>query len=545
MSFRPSSVVPTVDGPPTEVYIENAHIFLLTDLFLVCERLGEEEQGQDGADMWLMFPPLAGKHLRIQPVHDDPEGTDFEIVVMKRETLLMRCGSRSERERWLNAFEECISFGHARKIFVVLPGRSLTYLLEQPRLRADTSSRPSSDSPTALSPGPLSPSSSTYQGIRGPSPGPGFGNMSQNGGPRSRSPNDMPISPSQQSFSALPPRIGSASLQHQSPPPNNSGQAPFRPSSSLSNASSSRGISDRYQQPNQTNSSYSLQDAGASYRTSTFEQQNQTWRSQSSASMSTMQPEFSSRPDLRPHGASLTPSTGVSDSSSFRSLPSSARQYQHNSLPANQQARQNLASRSLGSLRDASLAGANPPPLPGKTYSTNTLDQRLQPPNEYGSLPMRAHSADGGQHYRAPSAHLQASTSAARPSLDDDSPPPSPVDGRPTGPVTNEIIAQMKCKVFLQTSHQQWKSLGQANLKLYLQSPTNVKQLVVDSGKNGKTILISTIVLSDGVERVGKAGIHERARAGLTFIISGKTGVAIELSDAGSRTGIVYMIQVS
>ena len=39
-------------------------------------------------------------------------------------------------------------------------------------------------------------------------------------------------------------------------------------------------------------------------------------------------------------------------------------------------------------------------------------------------------------------------------------------------------------------------------------------------------MLISTIVISGGVQRVGK------------------TGVAIELSDQGARTGIVYMIQL-
>ena len=37
---------------------------------------------------------------------------------------------------------------------------------------------------------------------------------------------------------------------------------------------------------------------------------------------------------------------------------------------------------------------------------------------------------------------------------------------------------------------------------------------------------MSTIVLTDGVERVGK------------------TGVAIELSNRGARTGIIYMLQV-
>jgi hypothetical protein len=97
---------------------------------------------------------------------------------------------------------------------------------------------------------------------------------------------------------------------------------------------------------------------------------------------------------------------------------------------------------------------------------------------------------------------------------------------RDLGPVTSTISAQMKCKVFLQQQHAQWKSLGSAKLKLYRQDPTNVKQLVVEADNKDKSVLISTIVLTDGVERVGK------------------TGVAIELSDKGTRTGIVYMIQL-
>jgi hypothetical protein len=84
----------------------------------------------------------------------------------------------------------------------------------------------------------------------------------------------------------------------------------------------------------------------------------------------------------------------------------------------------------------------------------------------------------------------------------------------------------MKCKVFKKQHHAQWKALGAAKLKLYREEPTNVKQLVVEADNKDKSVLISTIVLTDGVERVGK------------------TGVAIELSDQGTRTGIVYMIQL-
>lgn len=84
----------------------------------------------------------------------------------------------------------------------------------------------------------------------------------------------------------------------------------------------------------------------------------------------------------------------------------------------------------------------------------------------------------------------------------------------------------MKCKVFLQEHHAKWKSLGSGRLKLYHESPTNIKQVVVEADNSKKSVMISAIVLTDGVERVGK------------------TGVAIELSNQGQRTGVVYMIQL-
>ncbi len=104
----------------------------------------------------------------------------------------------------------------------------------------------------------------------------------------------------------------------------------------------------------------------------------------------------------------------------------------------------------------------------------------------------------------------------------DVSPPSSPVSKR-QGPFRSTVSAQMRCKIFLKQSHAQWKSLGNARLKLYHILPDDIKQLVVE---NDRKTLISTIVLTDGVERVGKVG------------------VAVELSDRGNRTGIVYMLQM-
>lgn len=152
----------------------------------------------------------------------------------------------------------------------------------------------------------------------------------------------------------------------------------------------------------------------------------------------------------------------------------------------------------------------------------------------------RSQSAEGlreSNHYRMPSAAMQEERSNSAPGsaqggsggggrfgLEDDSPPPSPLD---KAPEQTTIVAQMRSKIFLRQNLGQWKSLGTGKLKLFLSTPSHTKQLVVDSDKgNPPKTIISTIVLTDGVERVGK------------------TGVAVELSNGGSRTGIVYMLQV-
>ena len=174
-----------------------------------------------------------------------------------------------------------------------------------------------------------------------------------------------------------------------------------------------------------------------------------------------------------------------------------------------------------------------------KTQSSHSLNSHFDPngvlppvPRMPGAQIPRNHSSDSLPLPRSgpllPSAQRSVSMLPSSESFHEISPPTSPVQERApqTGPVTSTISAQMKCKVFLKQQHAQWKSLGSAKLKVYRESPTNVKQLVVEADNKEKSLLISTIVLSDGVERVAK------------------TGVAIELSDKGVRTGMVYMIQL-
>lgn len=169
------------------------------------------------------------------------------------------------------------------------------------------------------------------------------------------------------------------------------------------------------------------------------------------------------------------------------------------------------------------------------------------------TMPIRAKSAD--PYHRTDTFHSTVSSQSAfstqsmptqpqpiqAPSerfvaLKSNSAPPTTVDDEDDEEQTSEqpvaltgpavITAQMKCKVFLQQGHGQWKSLGHGKLKLYVEKGRNVKQLVVESDKRKSAVLISTIVLTDGIERVAR------------------TGVAVEVSDQGQRTGIIYMIQL-
>lgn len=53
----------------TGQYVEHkqGHLFILSDLFLICEWINPGEGLTEGKDMWLCYPPLAGKHLQVFP----------------------------------------------------------------------------------------------------------------------------------------------------------------------------------------------------------------------------------------------------------------------------------------------------------------------------------------------------------------------------------------------------------------------------------------------------------------------------------------------
>ncbi|KAJ7786407.1 hypothetical protein B0H16DRAFT_1490345 [Mycena metata] len=381
-----------------ETVHQNGHLFLLSDLFLICERI----LGPDGADMWLCYPPLAGKVLRVSEV----EGQDnaIEIAIMRKETIIMAPTSNQP----------------------VPPMPPMPPNLSQPPERSLPLQRD-------LPPPPPMPKGS---------PSAPNGRLSQDG--------QFPPSSTSQPFFANPGHV-----------------VPSR-SASVGTALS-RGA--EFQPPNGT---------------------------RSSLPPAPPPPPFSNNPqDINPqHNVRRAPSAPLSGpppgamNGPVPPRPPSEPPYsQPNGL------RKSLSARSLQSQYSQYEQPLPPPPLPSF------------PPGGPGYPPNNNFGSSGNMH--APQPHApQPRTLGVQgfrnvPSFHEPSPPNSPVAETPaiTGPITSSISAEMKCKVFLKQQHAQWKALGAAKLKLYRQSPTNIKQLVVEAGSKN-AILISTIVLTDGVERL-------------------------------------------
>ncbi|QRV90893.1 hypothetical protein RhiJN_18911 [Ceratobasidium sp. AG-Ba] len=419
-----------------EVVHRRGHLFLTTDLLLICERMTPEEQagfGPEGPDMWLCYPPLAGKHLQVAEIPGG-QGNALQLTVMKKEILTIHAESRHLREQIMRDIQECAERGAT-----LAP------------IRTNLSPSPGG-SPSAVSPSPspgLPRSPAPPNGERGPQRGPEFGSVPGPYPPTIRSPPPGPMS-------APPSRAPSVNQDRGGPMgPGPMGPGPMGPPGG------------QWQPP----------------------------------------PRGASIPGQGPPGQDpRRPSVGESQGPPLRSQSSS----------------KSMNSDFMAQGRDGPLPPV--PRMPGVMRTGGSAPSSMY--SDFG--PPRLPFAQPGPILSPSQNNFPRSAPGSQgvSSEYDISPPDSPIEERPSGPVTQSITCETRCKVLFQQQHQQWKSLGNARLKLYHTMPTNVKQLVVEADTKSKNMLISTIILTDGVERVGKMGI------------------AIELSDHGARTGIVYMIQL-
>jgi len=547
VSFTPAS------DPSHQLVIHpRAYIILLTDLFLLCEWALPNETSSPNQDLTLLYPPLAGKHLRVSETGNPSE---LEVSIMGKEKLAIKFGGGDlEARDWKMAMEEAAKFGancEFRYLFTWRASSSFSCSLDTVSLRADSTSSAQPRSPLSpISTAPpqiprvLSPTNETLSPVQGQMPSFPVPSTSRS---LSRSPE--PVSPNsnysrQDSFNSM------GAFPHPNDPRGGGGygQVPSisRPDRSASIARNESPNS-FLPSPSSTNFAGDNSSNGGSRGASPLRTDFTANGLPQPPFSPERQPPFQIHPQpgdfggpgFNAHGGGGNYSSRPSSRTSQNSFGSSSNRTDRSSgypeppppLPKE---------RSYNGLNISGRGGPLYPTSmrtdPGDSRSVSGHSDYLSPHNSvHRSKSAEALRVEPPQHYRMPSQALSEERSTSNPAFapslgdriggEDDSPPPSPVGARATEKTA--IVADMRCKIFLQQHHSVWKSLGTAKLKLYQAMPSNTKQLVVDSDKSKGKTLISTIVLTDGVERVGK------------------TGVAIELSDQGDRTGIIYMLQVS
>nr|KIR86149.1 hypothetical protein I308_03684 [Cryptococcus tetragattii IND107] len=474
-----------------QVVHKRAHIFILSDLFIIAEwmeaadkalkmqqiaREQPERVGRGGPmpEMWLSYPPLAGKHLMVAEGH---QANILTVMIMRKETFAIHTESEIAKDQIMRDLIECIDFASS-------VNRS-----HNPAPLPNDNQPPTSAGLTVTHfPTPItkipSPSTSPRQGNAKEAQTHAHGLVAQIKEVSlgtgecvawARAPTQptsqqmpMPIAAVAPSTMTRPPPRGTSLCTRGVPPKSKANQT--LPSTQPSQFA-------LFQHRQIMPSSSTQMPAFPPIQGTAFLKQDQLPASQP--------------PSRSPSGQSVVP--GPLDLRIQQDLPPAPSLWDPGPFVSDQGHGSNSLAPRTNPLGSRSLEQLRPLKPPSSMFRNN--------------IPGRV-SPLGVCRY-------------------DDSPPQSPVEEEIASLTEPTIIStQMKCKVFLKQTHQQWKSLGSGKLKLYSQAVGHVKQLVVESDSSSKKLLISTIILTDGVERVAK------------------TGVAVEISDRGKRTGIVYMIQL-
>ncbi|KAJ9475115.1 DH domain-containing protein [Pseudozyma hubeiensis] len=495
--FTPSS-----GGP--EVTIRRAHMFLLTDLFLVCERMTPSEKaelssGGVGPDMWLLYPPLAGKHLRVADMGG--QGNVLSITILKKERLIVHTDSREAKEDWLEHFADCQKF--AANMGLKLKTGAST-LAAPPAGGSVTSGATLASGAPSLTTPALSPAISiTPSSLNGHDEA-GHASSAPFSPEADNSPvigSDLSRQASFNSVASFPkvPALGSPDL----------GTLPH---------GSHPGFSPRAPSPSQ----FGPGGGPGGPRGPPMARPGMM-----SPTNGTLSPDTSPAPGFGPMhvrpgmGPPPPPGMGPGGSAFMNGAPRSPMGRPPPGGPSWAPGPPRPPPNGIGA-REA-MRRPSAPNLRQPSHSSSGEGRTSDEVDGGGRsfIRTRSVSSTGSTAPKLPSAMMKEGRDRGERGTDV-SPPSSPVQKR-QGPFRSTVSAQMRCKLFLKQGHAQWKSLGNARLKLFHILPDDIRQLVVE---NDRKTLISTIVLTDGVERVGKVG------------------VAVELSDQGNRTGIIYMLQM-
>jgi len=553
--------------------IQHARMILLTDLILVAEDVAPSAPG--APDIKLIFPPLSGRFI---DAFDDTRWGPacVRLSIMNRVSMVMHLASTGRKHEWLQALSACKSFsGHLRP----QQNQSLSPSKSAPQIAAPTpspiTSRPPTRSQTPTQPSKvLAPLSSLARPPLPLVPSSQSGRPAQAAQPAAPSMARPPILPD----ALVPGTLSAQSTRHEpSPAPSlvhsGSGVA-AKPAPPLS-APSAVPVSSASSPPTP---SASFPPAAQNVRTG----QESTVSRPSIGAPFTLGQNKAVRPPalppLLPHNitnAHLPAVLPAEQDGSFISPPLSpelptranslASQDSFPRIPRRLDTPDSMLQRpddaprpggstamSFGSASEKAM-GSMIPQSPGPEQRRSPLFVRN--PIRTATVPMPAASASASSTPPQPSRALSRSASqsqlgehipsngAVLPSqMNRDKPQrnsnewmhePDDEDNDNDMSTTRRmraheaqsfnLCAQMRCKVFLKHSYAQWRALGSARLRLYHLRPSNTNQLVVE---NDKKTIISSIILPIAVQRVGR------------------TGLAVELSDYGRLTGVVYMLHM-
>ena len=134
------TVVFTPSSTGSQIVHFRSHVFILSDLFLVAEWMEAidkaakaqqvakeqpERVGQGGPmpEMWLSYPPLAGKHLSVgegaqcefasvktRRENLTPAANILLVTIMRKETFVIHAESEVARDQMLKDLIDCIGF---------------------------------------------------------------------------------------------------------------------------------------------------------------------------------------------------------------------------------------------------------------------------------------------------------------------------------------------------------------------------------------------------------------------------------------------------
>ncbi|WFD00860.1 hypothetical protein MYAM1_003615 [Malassezia yamatoensis] len=589
---------PTSDAQPR--IVNAARLILLTDLVLIGEDVVSPPSQTSGTqDVWLMFPPLSGKFIEASS-HGDPRENVVRLLVMKRAEILVYLPSDVRKQAWLHELRACNNFGlqrtqsNAGKPLPTQTNRSEEFAPSP--MPTSQSSFPSSHPPNTnavsapitdalpsatrgnppIQPDtirdrndtPANPSTATPSMPGGfiPMGASSTENARSNSTATSTQPKITPSQPQQ-------PQQQQQQQQHRpwqaTGPPNPTSAQPAQqtgmpssmqtssPSNNVLPAAVPAALPSRLQHQNAApNPSVAMVNHGASTnragRTNGLPPlllpTQTTNEALPGVPVSEQDPGLSSP---SPTSAHLTRENSMNSIDSFpRAAAAPQRQGDAHDLPMNSPLNPGGApgspsratfpkngsgnpagvSESFTSFSASTLVTQfpNSPFAQGLTNPGGNARRPSEPNTAQANMPMPLRSQsqprlEGLGSIKPPSQMLQEGGRQNSPDWLNEGDVPRPATAQDNRRPSFNLCAQMRCKVFLKQSYAQWKSLGSARLRLYHLQPGSVNQLVV---QNEKKLIISTIVLPDAVERVGK------------------TGLAVEISDNGRLTGVVYMLHM-